>query len=252
LEGGIDNGDRTRFRRQLRRLKQHGANAWALQEASEWDTNGCLEAAEDFLGMKGSIAKSNKHARGNVAVFVDTSDYKVKVIRTRHESLLHEVRVQYWHAVAVVYVDVMGFGLLRLASAHLAPISPEMRAMEAEYIGLIAEKDIPLIMGMDANAYAMNEPHRDTTGIHEGKKRRKSDLRAAAALDEYMTDCGEFRGIQTPTVGFTRNDKLEYIGDRNYTTLPEETIIDHEVIEDEDEDSDHRKAITTFRLDTGN
>ena len=67
-----------------------------------------------------------------------------------------------------------------------------------------------------------------------------------------MTDCGEFMGIQTPTVGFTADDKQEYICDRNYTSLPTSTIVSHEVIEGEDEDSDHRKAITTFRLDTGN
>jgi hypothetical protein len=250
LEGGCDDGDRTRFYRQMRRLATHDANAWALQECSEWDTNGCLEAAEDALGMRGFIAKSNKNPRGNVGVFAKVNDYRVKVIRTRHEGMFHKERVQYWHAVAVAYVDVMSFGMLQLASAHFAPVSPEKRAEEAEFIGLLAEKEVPLIIGMDANAYALNEPRRDTTGIHEGKARRKSDLRAAAALAEYMTDCGEFLGIQTPTVGFTGADKLEYICDRNYMTWPPETIVSHEVIEDEDEDSDHRKALTTFRLDT--
>jgi endonuclease/exonuclease/phosphatase family metal-dependent hydrolase len=251
LEGGCDHGDRTRFYRQMRRLAAQDANAWALQECSEWDTNGCLEAAEDALGMKGFIAQSNKNPRGNVGIFVKVNDYRVKVIRTRHEGMFHKERVQYWHAVAVAYVDVMGFGMLQLASAHLAPISPDKRAEEAEFIGLLAEKEIPLIIGMDANAYALNEPRRDTTGVHEGKARRKSDLRAAAALAEYMTDTGEYAGDTTPTVGFTRNDKLEYICDRVYTTLPKSTIIDHEVVTDEDEDSDHRKAKTTFRLDTG-
>jgi hypothetical protein len=147
LEGGIDNGNPTRFRRQLRRLKQHGARAWALQECSEWDTNGCLEAAEDVLGMKGYIAKSTKNPRGNVAVLVDTIDGKIKVIRTRHESLRHDEKVPYWHAVAVVYIDVMGYGLLRLASGHLAPTSPEKRAEEAEYVGLTADKPEPLLWG---------------------------------------------------------------------------------------------------------
>jgi hypothetical protein len=248
LNGGINDGDTTRLHRQLRSLREHGARAWAFQECSSWESNGCLEAAEDALDMKGSIAKSNKNAGGNVAVFVKTSDYKVKVIQTRHESLFHEERVQYWHAVAVVYVDVMGFGMLQLASGHLAPISPEKRAEEAECIGLIAEKKIPLIMGMDANAYALNEPVRDTTRIHRGKARRKSDLRAAAALAEYMTDCGEYLGSVTPTVGHTADDTLEYICDRNYTTLRKETIIRHQVVTDEDEDSDHRKVLTTFRL----
>jgi hypothetical protein len=159
LQGGIDGTDPTRFRRQLRRLKEHRARAWALQECSEWDTNGCLEAAEDALGMRGFVARSTKNPGGNVAVFVDTSDHRVKVIRTRHESLKHDEKTPFWHAVAVVYVDVMGFGLLRLASGHLAPSSPEKRAEEAEFIGLLAEKPEPLIFGADCNAYALNQGH---------------------------------------------------------------------------------------------
>jgi endonuclease/exonuclease/phosphatase family metal-dependent hydrolase len=248
-EGGTDDGDTTRLVRQLRRLARHRADAWALQECSLWGSNGCLEAAEELLGMRGYIARSNKNPRGNVAVLV--RDDIVKVTGTRHESLFHEERVQYWHAVAVVNIDLMGFGPLRLASGHLAPSSPEKRAEEAEFIGLIAEKDTPLIFGADCNGYALNEPARDVTGVREAKARRKQDLRAAAYLAEYMTDTGEFLGDETPTVGHTRDDKLAYICDRIYTTLPEETIADHQVVTDEDEDSDHRKVLTRFSLDTG-
>jgi hypothetical protein len=251
LQGGIDGTETTRFRRQLRRLKEHGARAWAFQECSEWDTNGCLEAAEDVLGMRGFVARSTRNPGGNVAVFVDTSDHRVKVIRTRHEGMFHEEKTPYWHAVAVVHVDVKGFGYLRLASGHLAPSSPEKRAEEAEYFQLIADKPVPLIAGGDWNGYALNEPERDVTGIHRGKVRRKPDLRAAMALAEYMTDTGAHLGDTTPTVGHTRDDKLAYICDRVYTTLPEGTIVGHQVVTDEDEDSDHRKVLTTFRLDTG-
>ena len=124
LNGGIKDGDTTRLHRQLRRLREHRARAWAFQECSSWESNGCLEAAEDALDMRGFIAKSTKNPGGNVAVFIKTSDHKVKVIRTRHEGLMHDEKVPYWHAVAVVYVDIEGFGYLRLASGHLAPISP--------------------------------------------------------------------------------------------------------------------------------
>ena len=250
LNGGIDDGDTTRLHRQLRRLREHRARAWAFQECSSWESNGCLEAAEDALDMRGFIARSTKNPGGNVAVFIKTSDHKVKVIRTRHEGLMHDEKVPYWHAVAVVYVDIEGFGYLRLASGHLAPISPEKRAEEAEYIGLLADKPEPLILGADCNAYALNEPERDTTGIHPAKVRRKSDTRAAQYLTEYMTDCGAYLGVTTPTVGHTRDDKLAYICDRNHTTLRKDTITGHQVIadEDEDEDSDHRKVLTTFRL----
>jgi hypothetical protein len=256
LQGGIDGIDPTRFRRQLRRLKDHQAHAWAFQECSDWDKNGCLESAEDALGMRGFVARSTKNPGGNVAVFVKVDD-RIKIIRTRHEGMFHDEKTPFWHAVAVVYVDVMGYGILRLASGHLAPSSPEKRAEEAEYLGLLAEKPEPLIIGMDANAYALNEPERDVTGIRPGKVRRKSDTRAAEYLAEYMTDCGAHLGNTVPTVGHTRDHKLCYRCDRNHTTLPPETIVDHEVITDEDEDedgnfdSDHRKVLTTFRIDTG-
>ena len=171
--------------------------------------------------MRGYIAQSSKNPRGNVAVFVSPSEYRVKVIRTRHEGMLHDEKTPFWHAVAVVYVDVMGYGLLRLASGHLAPISPELRAAEAEYLGLTAEKPEPLIIGMDANAYALNEPDRDVTGVHPGKVRRKSDTRAAVYLAEYMTDCGAQMGCTVPTVGHTRADKLAYRCDRKLHHSPQ-------------------------------
>jgi len=132
--------------------------------------------------------------------------------------MMHGEKVPYRHAVAVVYVDVIGYGLLRLASGHLAPSSPEKRAEEAEFFGLIAEKEIPLIARGDWNAYALNEPERDVTGVHPAKVRKKSDTRAAAYLAEYMTDTGAYLGDTTPTVGHTRDDKLAYRCDRVYTT----------------------------------
>jgi hypothetical protein len=248
--GGIDGTGLTRFHRQLRRLKDHQAHAWAFQECSDWDKNGCLESAEDALGMRGFVARSTKNPGGNVAVLVKVGD-RIKIIRTRHEGMFRDEKVPYWHAVAVVYVDVMGYGIFRLASGHLAPSSPEKRAEDAEYLGLIAEKPEPLILGIDGNAYALNEPERDVTGVHPAKVRRKSDTRAAVYLAEYMTDCGAQMGCMVPTVGHTREDKLAYRCDRNYTTLPEEAIIGHRVVTDEDEDSDHRKVLTTVRLDTG-
>jgi len=251
LNGGLDDGDDTRLIRQLRRLARHQVTAWAFQECSWWDVNGSLEIAEELLGMRGYLARSTRSPGGNVAVFVRAND-RIKVVGTRHEGMGHDEKAPFWHAVAVVHVDVPGFGPLRFGSGHLAPTSAELRAKEAEHIGHIAVRDGgPFTIGIDGNGYALNEPERDVEGMHPGKVRRKSDIKAALFLAEYMTDTGEYLGDTTPTVGHTRNDKLAYRCDRVHTTLPATTIVSHQVITADGPDSDHVEAITTFRLDTG-
>lgn len=122
-----------------------------FQECSNWRgsrtrTRGMVEEA---LGMRGFFARSNRGPGGDVAVFVRESA-GIRVIEQRHE----EQSQPYWHAVAHVVTEVSGWGLLRLASAHLAPSSPTQRVIEAEAIALLAEKDElgPLVIGGDRNA----------------------------------------------------------------------------------------------------
>jgi endonuclease/exonuclease/phosphatase family metal-dependent hydrolase len=245
--GGIDGDDFTRLRSQLNMLDSLNADVWALQECSRWDENGGLELAEEMLGMKGYIALSSKNPGGNLAVLVRTGD--IEVTGTRHESLLEDERTPYWHGVAVVHTIVKGFGPLRFASAHLAPSSPDKRSAEGEYFQLIADKPVPLIVGLDANGYALNEPERDVTGIHPAKVRRKSDTRAALHLAEYMTDVGEFLKDTTPTVGHTRDDKLAYRADREYTTLPGRMIKSNKVVQEEKPKSDHLAVLSGYDLE---
>ncbi len=243
--GGIDNGGISRLCRQLGMLADSRADVWALQECSNWQSNGAriLYLAEKLLGMRGFMARSNRHPGGDLGVFIRESS-GISVIEHRHEE-----KPPYWHGVALVSAEIEGFGPLRLASAHLAPSAPSLRAIEAEAFGLIAEKTIPLIAGGDWNAVPAGDPTPDVEGIHPGKARRKLDSRAAQALEEYMTDVAMYLNNAMPTVGHRRADKLAYRCDRVYTTFPADSITGYEVIHEDNPESDHRPVIATFTLD---
>lgn len=244
--GGIDNGSDARLRRQLKMLANANADVWALQECSNWQENGALYLAEQTLHMRGFVARSSRSPGGNLVVMVREA-LDVKVVDTRHEE-----KPPYWHGVALVVVELVGFGPLRLASAHLAPMSPALRLIEAEAFGLIAERPVPLIAGGDWNAIPTNDPLPDVEGIHRGKARRKKDWQAAASLEEYMTDVGAHLHDSTSTVGHTRNDKLAYRCDRIYTTLPPAVITGYQVIHESAPESDHRPVLATFAVGNRN
>jgi endonuclease/exonuclease/phosphatase family metal-dependent hydrolase len=244
--GGLDNGNDARLRRQLAKLRKIQAGAWAFQECSNWQdtrtrTQGLVEEA---LGMRGFFARSNRGPGGDVAVFIDESQFRFT--EARHE----EQPVPYWHAVAHVIVQVEGFGLLRLASAHLAPSCPDQRLIEADAMQLLAEKDElgPLILGGDFNAFPVGYPVPDVTGQHPAKVRKKSDTRAAQSLEDFMTDVGRHLGNTTPTVGHRRSDTLAYPADRLYSTLPPESFTRFEVIHEDKPDSDHLAVVGEFTL----
>jgi endonuclease/exonuclease/phosphatase family metal-dependent hydrolase len=242
--GGIDNGDDKRLRRQLAMLRDVRAHVWAFQECSSWKDNGSLDVAEKVLGMRGFVARSARHPGGDLAVFV-SEKRGIKIIPPGEQ---HEQKPPYWHGVALVTAKVDGFGPIRFASAHLAPSAPSLRVIEAEAFQLIADKPVPLIAGGDWNAFPLDGPEPDTTGIHKGKARRKRDTRAAEALEEYMTDVGRHLGVTTPTVGHRRDDRLAYQADRLYSTLPPESFTRLDVIAEDNPESDHRPVAGTFRL----
>jgi endonuclease/exonuclease/phosphatase family metal-dependent hydrolase len=245
--GGLDNGNDARLRRQLAMLVGVGADAWAFQECSncQADRTRIQGRVEEALGMRGYFARSNRGPGGDVAVFVRESA-GIRVVEQRHE----EGPQPFWHAVAHVIAEVDGFGPLRLASAHLAPASPAQRLIEAEAFALIAEKDElgPLIVGGDWNAFPPLAQLPDVTGMHAGKVRRKTDTRAAEALEEYMTDTGRYLGVTTPTVGHRRGGRLAYRCDRIYTTLPCTAIVSLKAVSEDAPQSDHRPVAGTFNL----
>jgi endonuclease/exonuclease/phosphatase family metal-dependent hydrolase len=246
--GGFDDGSPARLRRQLQMLNSVQAHAWAFQECSNWrdDRTQTLGMAEAALGMRGFIARSNRGPGGDVAVFIRESA-GIHLVEQRHE----EQPVPYWHAVAHIVCRLDGFGLIRFASAHLAPSAPTIRLGEAESFQLIAEKNHlgPLVAGGDWNARPPGDPALAYPDKHPGKVRRKNDTAAAEALEEFMIDVGSFLGIRTPTVGH-QGEKMPYQCDRTYTTLPGKAIKSFWVVKEENPDSDHLAAVSEFDLDS--
>jgi endonuclease/exonuclease/phosphatase family metal-dependent hydrolase len=242
--GGLDDGSDLRLRRQLEMLDKVSADVWAFQECSHWqaERTRTLGLVERELQMRGYMARSNRGPGGDLAVFVRESS-RIHVIELRHEQ-----SPPWWHGVALVIAGVEGYGLLRLASAHLAPSAPTLRVIEAEAFGLLCEQATPLIAGGDWNAVPVADPVPDVAGIHPAKSRRKLDQRAAEALAEYMTDVAGHLGDTTPTVGHRRADKLGYRCDRVYTTLPAESITGFEVIVEDEPESDHRPVVARLGL----
>jgi endonuclease/exonuclease/phosphatase family metal-dependent hydrolase len=248
--GGFDDGNPARLRRQLAMLARVGADVWALQECSNWqaDRTRTLGMVEEALGMRGFFARSNRGPGGDVAVFIRESS-GIRAVEQRHEQR----PVPFWHGVAHIVCELADFGLIRFASAHLAPSSPVQRVIEAEAMQLLAEKAElgPLIIGGDWNAFPLNAPDPGAGWAHPGKKRRKTDTRAAAALAEFMTDVGDLLGVRTPTVGH-RGGGVPYQCDRVYTTLPPGACAGFEVIQEQgDPESDHKAALGSFILGNG-
>lgn len=240
--GGYDDGKRGRLERQLLMMAAVEADVWALQECSRW-TNRDVEVAERMLEMTGAIAESNRSPGGNVGIFVREGK-GITVHRAEHER-----GVPYWHAVAQVHALVDGFGEMRFASAHLAPSAPTLRLIEAEAFQLIAEKPHPLIVGGDWNAFPLDAAETGVEGVRPGQVRRKRDTRAAAALEEFMTDVGRRLGDRVPTVGHRRNEQLAYPCDRVYSTLPPSAFTSNRVLPaGEDPPSDHLPVVATFTL----
>lgn len=247
--GGINEGNPERLRRQLRKLKEVRAHVWALQECSNWndDRTGYLGIVEETLDMRGFIARSNRGPGGDVAIFVRESA-GIHLVEKRHE----EQPQPYWHAVAHAVFKLDGFGLIRFASAHLAPSAPTIRQGEAEAFQLLAEKSHlgPLIAGGDWNARPPSDPPFDPLDypdVNPAKLRRKNDTGAAEALEEFMTDVGAFLGVRTPTVGHA-GDKMPYQCDRVYTTLPGKAIKRFWVVQEDNPDSDHLASVSEFDL----
>jgi endonuclease/exonuclease/phosphatase family metal-dependent hydrolase len=146
--GGLDNVNDFRLRRQLSKLDKVRADVWAFQECSHWqaERTRTVGMVEHELQMRGYMARSNRGPGGDLAVFVRESS-GVHVIELRHEQ-----RPPWWHGVALVIAEVEGYGLLRLASTHLAPSAPTLRVIEAEAFGLLCDQATPLIAGGDWNA----------------------------------------------------------------------------------------------------
>jgi len=244
LKGGIDAGDDARMRRQMSRIAAEQPAVVMLQELNGWDADGetLAHRAEELLGgMRGFVIQS--HHGFPLGVFIRESA-GLRVVRTRHEQ-----RRPYWHAVSCVITEAAGFGRLVLASAHLAPASPSTRLAEAEAFKLIAEAG-PLIAAGDWNAVPAADPEPHRPGKDPEHERRKLDRAPAQALEGAgLTDVAAYLRDLTPTVGYSKADRLAYRCDRFYCGLPAGAITGYQVITDADDCSDHRPVTATFDLD---
>lgn len=240
-EGGLDGGHDARLGDQLSMLKEAGADAWALQECT-WtaDRYGYLHFAEDVLGMRGFLAKSNHGC--DVAILVrDTPEIR---IHARH----YEESPPFWHALMYVEVRINEFPY-SLISAHLAPSSPALRAIEAEAFALTVQRGAgPVIAGGDWNAVPAADPDPETSDVSPAVARRKLDRSPALAIEETgLLDVAACLGDPTPTVG--HDSGLYYRCDRLYTSLPRAALRDYRVIAEDRPKSDHLAVIGRFDLD---
>ncbi|MBB4919258.1 endonuclease/exonuclease/phosphatase family protein [Streptosporangium saharense] len=203
--GGIDNGNDTRLRRQLDRLAGLDADVIALQEAKHWaEPNTRLfhggqpfHLAKRTLGMDGFLVPS-EHDGCHLALFVRTG--RVQVLQEKHT-----VGAPYWHAVGHLRALVDG-RVTSFVNVHSAPSTPRLREIEAESLALKVRKGEPVIMMGDWNAVP-------TTYAGTSGDRRKLDHQAAFALSEVgLRDAAVAMGVTIPTV----TTPLPYPCDRIY------------------------------------
>jgi endonuclease/exonuclease/phosphatase family metal-dependent hydrolase len=245
MNGGIDDGDDSRLRRQLTALAGYEPAVVALQECKYWgetDYYRYLHRAEKYLGGMQGFAGRSAHHGCHLAVFIRPG-CGLEVIEQRHES-----GHPYWHGFARVIVTADGFPQpVQLVSIHLAPSSAAIRLAEGEAFGLLAQDGNAVIAGGDWNALPATGPAPAAEAA--GRKRRKLDRGAAQAIaDAGFTDAGAHLADPTATVGHYGPGRLPYRCDRIVTTLPAATITGHQVITDLDDASDHLPVITEFDL----
>ncbi|MGV9386155.1 endonuclease/exonuclease/phosphatase family protein [Nonomuraea sp. NPDC003707] len=235
LDGGIDHGDDSRLRRQLRILAEQHLHVVGLQEAKNWGPQH-LDMAAHALHMTPYLAPSAHHGC-HLVILID--DERVTDVQERHES-----GFPYWHAVACLRTKIDS-APVDLLNTHLAPSSPAIRRMEAEALRLFV-KDRPMIAMGDWNAAALDDPALQT-GTRDPLGRRKLDTDPALALLEAgLMDAGMYMGDLTATVGHTEG--LAYRCDRIHTTHSR-WIAAHDVIATSE--SDHALVIASFNVTAG-
>lgn len=253
-DGGCDDGDDARRRRQLDLMaSRDDVDLWALQEAKGWSTNGnrLLHQAADRLGMSARFLISSNHHDCDLAMLVRERP-GLCVVAERHDNA-----APWWHALGHLELNVAGIEL-HFLNVHLAPSSPGIRLAEAETFGLFRKRRV--IAAGDFNAWPATDPLPSPDEVPElDKIHRKLDQLAAKAIAAAgFCDVAAHQGNTTPTVGHTKPNDLAYRCDRIETTLPPDTYQDFEVLPIHQPShthpgapvlSDHRPVIATFTID---
>lgn len=151
LNGGADGADTTRWRRQAALIAELAPDVLLMQEARGFTADGRsrLFQAETDLGMRGLLAVA-PHTGQHTAVFLHPD---LRPLRFETDA------VHFHHALAYAHVAVPGLDRpVQVASMHLSPLSPALRAAEVGWLaGLAAPGALALVAG-DANSLAPGDP----------------------------------------------------------------------------------------------
>lgn len=175
LNGGADPASgRARWRGQAELLAELAPDVLLLQEARGFDADGAagLFQAEADLGMRGLLGLA-PHTGQHTAVF----------LRAGLRPVRWEVDVVHFHH-ALTQVQVLVPGLaepLQVASMHLSPLSPALRAAEVGWLAGLAAPGVLAVLGGDANSLAPGDPEpADWPALPAHQRVRYLDLAAGS------------------------------------------------------------------------
>lgn len=155
LNGGADPASgRARWRGQAELLAELAPDVLPLQEARGFDADGAagLFQAEADLGMRGLLGLA-PHTGQHTAVFLRAG---LRPVRWEVDA------VHFHHALTQVQVLVPGLAEpLQVASMHLSPLSPALRAAEVGWLAGLAAPGVLAVLGGDANSLAPGDPEPD-------------------------------------------------------------------------------------------
>ncbi|MFC8797255.1 endonuclease/exonuclease/phosphatase family protein [Promicromonospora sp. NPDC057138] len=151
LNGGRDNGSDERWRTAAEVINDAAPDVLVVQEARGFDADGgrYLYAAEHDLGMRGLLALAPSTGQ-HTAVFFKT---EIRPLRFDPDA------DHFHHALAQVMLLVPGFDQpVTIASMHLSPFSPALRAAEVGWLAGLAAPDLYTVIAGDANSLAPGDP----------------------------------------------------------------------------------------------
>lgn len=151
LNGGRDAGNDKLWRTTVEVIGEVAPDVLLVQEARGFDADGgrALFAAEEDLDMRGLLAVAPRTGQ-HTAVFFRPG---IQPLRFDPDS------DHFHHALAQATLAVPGFDQpVTVASIHLSPLSPALRAAEVGSLAGLAAADQYAIVAGDANSLAPGDP----------------------------------------------------------------------------------------------
>lgn len=219
LNGGRDGASDERWRGIVEVVGDAESDVLLLQEARGFDADGSrlLFAAERDLGM-----------RGLLAVAPHTGQHTAVLFRPEIRPLSFAPDCTHFHhALAQATLEVPGFDRpLVVASIHLSPLSPALRAAEVGWMAALAAPGTYAVVAGDANSLAPGDPeptdwaalpaHFQVRYLQAGAL--QADRSALAFLEAAgFTNAGTTRGASgvatVPTRGFPQAEFVPFRSD---------------------------------------